>query len=196
MKYILPGMGANSKMYLGPWHEIKDCRFVDWPPYNQEKSVADLAGRLIKECRIDHNDTLIGSSLGGMVALEIAQLTGTKKVFLIGSAINSKEISLFSKASMPFANRPIIKFSQWISSWSSKQVQQMYSKSDPDFIFSMSKAILNWQGFKGDPKTIYRIHGKKDHFISCPDDCETIEKGGHLIAITHAQQCVDFIIKH
>ncbi len=189
-------MGANSNMYFGPWRKIGDCRFVDWPPYNQEKSVADLAGRVSKEYQINQDDTLIGSSLGGMVALEIAQLTGIQKVFLIGSAINTREISLLSKVSIPFANRPIIRISQWISSLSGKEVQQMYSKSDPNFIFAMSKAILNWQGFKGDPKTVYRIHGKKDHFISCPQDCEAIEKGGHLIAITHAQQCVDFIVKH
>ena len=129
-------------MYLGPWHRIKDCRFIDWPPYNQEISIADLAERLIEEYQIDQNDTIIGSSLGGMVALEIAQITGLKRVFLIGSAINPNELSLLSKASMPFASKPIVKISQWISSWSKDKVQQMYSKSEPDFIVSMSKAVF------------------------------------------------------
>ena len=189
-------MGANSKMYSGPWHGIKDRCFIDWPSYNQEISITDLAGRLIKEYRISQKNTIIGSSLGGMVGLEIASILGLKKVFLIGSAINSDEISMLSGVLMPFAIKPIVRISQWVSSWSNDNVAQMYSNSESEFIVSMSKAILKWQGFNGDLKTIYRIHGKKDLFISCPDNCKIIEKGGHLIAITHAQECVDFIVEH
>ncbi|MCP4108917.1 MAG: alpha/beta hydrolase [Desulfobacteraceae bacterium] len=93
MKYILPGMGANSKMYSGPWHELEDCCFIDWPPYNQERSIADTARKLIEKYQINQNDIVIGSSLGGMAGLEIAYILGLKQVFLIGSAISPNEIS-------------------------------------------------------------------------------------------------------
>lgn len=196
MKYILPGMGASSNMYSGPWRDIQDCCFIDWPPSKNEISIADLAKRLINEYPIDQNDTLIGSSLGGMVALEIAHRTGSKRVFLIGSAINPDELSLLSKVLMPFASKTVVKISQYISSFSNDKIQQMYSKSELDFIVSMSVAIINWHGYNGNPKTINRIHGKKDYFITCPENCEIIEKGGHLIALTHARECVDFINRH
>ncbi len=189
-------MGANSKMYTGPWHEIEDSLFIDWPPYNQELSISDLAKRLIAKYQMDQNDILIGSSLGGMVALEISNIIGLQRIFLIGSAINPNEISVISKLLMPFASKPIVKLSQLISRMSNDLIQQMYVKSNPDFIVSMSKAILNWHGFMGESETIFRVHGKKDHFISCPDNCEIIDKGGHLIAITHARECVDFIQRH
>ncbi len=189
-------MGANSKMYSGPWLQIKNCKFIDWPAYDNETSISDLANRLIRKYQINQNDIMIGSSLGGMVGLEIANIVGIKKVYLVGSAIDTCEISFISKSLMPFASKTIVKISQLVSSISKDIIQQMYSKSNPDFIVSMSKAILNWQGFKGDSKSVERIHGKKDHFITCPVDCEIIAKGGHLIAVSHARECVDFIEKH
>jgi len=158
--------------------------------------VAITANRLIRKYLINQNDIMIGSSLGGMVGLEIANIVGLRKVYLIGSAINPSEISFISKSLMPFASKPIVKISQFISSFSKDIIQQMYAKSETDFIVSMSKAILNWQGFNGDSNIVARIHGKKDYFISCPANCEIIDKGGHLIAISHARECVDFIEKH
>jgi len=136
---------------------------------------------------------MIGSSLGGMAGLEIANIVGLKKVYLVGSAIDSSEINFISKSLMAFAIKPIVKISQLVSSFSKDIIQQMYSESETDFIVAMSKAILNWQGFKGDSKIVARIHGKKDHCITCPADCEIIDKGGHLIAISHARECVNFI---
>jgi hypothetical protein len=59
-----------------------------------------------------------------------------------------------------------------------------------------SKAILKWQGFKGDLNNVLRIHGKKDKIFKCPTTSEVIENGGHLIAISHPRECVDFIKKH
>lgn len=196
MKYILPGMGANSKMYTGPWLRIKDCEFINWPRYDNETSISDLANTLIKKYQISHNDIMIGSSLGGMVGLEIANITGIKRTYLVGSAMATSEISLLSKSLMPFANKAVVKISQLAASFSKDIINQMYSRSEPDFIVSMSKAILNWQGFKGDPKTVSRIHGKKDYFITCPVDCKILAEGGHLIALSHATECVDFIEKH
>jgi pimeloyl-ACP methyl ester carboxylesterase len=193
MKYILPGMGANSNMYSGPWREIEDCCFIDWPPYKQEKSITDVANRLIEKHHIGQEDIVIGSSMGGMVGLEMANTMGLKLVILVGSATNPSEISPLSKLLMPFSFKPVVKLSQLVASISKDAISQAYYKSDSDFIVEMSKAILNWHGYKGSGTQIGRIHGKNDKFITCPNDCETIDKGGHLIAITHAHECVNYI---
>lgn len=196
MKYILPGMGASSEMYAGPWRQIKESRFIDWPPYNGETSISGLAERLVKEYRINQNDTLIGSSLGGIVSLGIAEIIESPKVFLIGSAINTGEILILPKLLKPLAGRSLVRASQFIASFSKNRAIKMYSKSEPDFIVSMTKAVTDWEGFKGDLKRVARIHGKKDRVFRCPADAEIIEDGGHLIAITHAHECVDFIMKN
>lgn len=183
-------------MYAGPWRQLKDCRFIDWPACDGEQSIHALADRLIGEYRIHQNDILIGSSLGGMVGLEICEIVKSPKVVLIGSALNPGEISFVSKALIPLAGRCFVKASQFISSLSGNSVLRMYSKSDTDFIVAMSKAMLHWEGFRGDLKKVARIHGRQDRLIRCPVDSEIIEDGGHLIAVTHPQECVEFILKN
>ena len=190
-------MGTSSKMYSGRWHELEDCVFLDWPPYNNEKTISELADRLINKYEINTNDSVIGSSLGGVVGLEILKKSGLQKAYLIGSLINPDEANIIlKKIVFPFVNIPVVKISQWTSALLKDELRQIYANFSAEFIVNMSKAILRWEGFNGDLTKVVRIHGKKDPFISCPNDCELIEKGGHMIAISHADECVDFIRKH
>jgi pimeloyl-ACP methyl ester carboxylesterase len=193
MKFVLPGMGANALMYSGPWRRIKDSRFVDWPCYHNEQSISEVAVRLIEKYHLGSSDIMIGSSLGGCVGLEIANLVGVRKVYLVGSAMCADELSPLSKALMPLADRRVVKISQRAASFSKDGIPQMYAQSEPDFIVAMSKAIFCWPGYKGDRRRVARIHGRKDRFITCPSDCEIIDDGGHLIAVSHAARCVDFV---
>lgn len=189
-------MGANSKMYRGPWCQINDSHFIDWPPYKGETSIPDLADRMIREYQINQNDIFIGTSLGGIVSLAIAEILKSPKVILIGSAINAGEFCLMPRLLKPLANRSFIRASQFLSSISKSNALKMYSKSEPDFIVSMTKAVFNWEGFKGDLKKVVRIHGRRDKIFRCPVDSEIIEDGGHLIAITHAQECIEFVVRN
>ena len=75
MIYALPGMGADKNMYPGAWQTLADCKFVEWPTYNGEDSIAAIAKRITTEQKIRAGDVLIGSSLGGIVACEMAKIT-------------------------------------------------------------------------------------------------------------------------
>lgn len=50
----------------------------------------------------------------------------------------------------------------------------------------------DWNGLACDV-TITRIHGKNDLVIPLPSEVLNPIDGGHLIAMTHAQECVDRI---
>ena len=39
MIYLLPGMGATSEMYDGPWRDMLNSMAVDWPEYHGEKTM-------------------------------------------------------------------------------------------------------------------------------------------------------------
>jgi hypothetical protein len=71
-RFLLPGMGATDAMYNGLKHKMGfKVNFLNWPEYRGEKTCADVARRVIKENDINADDVVGGSSLGGMVALEI-----------------------------------------------------------------------------------------------------------------------------
>ena len=196
MIYTLPGMGANSNMYSGPWLEIQNMKFLDWPKFRGEKSLSEVAERVICENDISRSDSVAGSSLGGMVALEIADKLKNERVFLFGSAVTKTEINPLLRLLSPFAEVTPINFIQTIAGKYPNDVLSMFSTSDPNFIRSMCKAVADWQGFSGDQNIIKRVHGENDKVIACHSKCKIIENGGHLIAITHAHECIEFLKNH
>jgi len=103
MIHLLPGMGADHRMYPAPWAALPNCRIHDWPAYHGEDSINALARRVIAEQEIKDGDTIVGSSLGGMVACEIAGLRRLDWVFLLGSGKNRREISGLLAALHPLA---------------------------------------------------------------------------------------------
>ncbi len=191
--YVLPGMGADSTMYSGPWRDLKNTTFVDWPEYKGEKSLAELSNRVIEKYGISKDDTLAGSSMGGMVALEIAKKMGIEITFLIGSAKTRNEINPLLTLLAPLAKITPLRLSQTLSGSSSGEFGKMVMKSDSDFIKAMCIAVSKWAGPDLPDNRIVRIHGQKDKVIKCPEDCYKIAKAGHLVAITHPEDCIKVI---
>ena len=186
-------MGANSKMYQGAWLDFNQVTYLDWPPYEGEASLSELAKRVATHYRIKDNDILIGSSMGGMVALEISKLLYLERVVLVGSAIDVSEMNSFLTLLTPFVDFAPIDFFQKLAGRHDSIFQQMFASSDANFMRTMCRAISKWEGYPGNLTNVTRIHGEKDKVIKCPRDCHVIKRGGHLIPITHARECVDII---
>ena len=89
MLYLLPGMGADSSMYTEPFKALPSVRFVDWPPYRGQRTLPELAASVIASSGITPDDEIGGTSLGGMVALEIACTLGQRRVltFLVAQEV-------------------------------------------------------------------------------------------------------------
>lgn len=193
MIYLLPGMGGASKMYHGPWRSLSGSLAVDWPEHDGEKSVEDVARRLIQEYEICSDDAIVGSSLGGVVALEIHRMIGMRHVVLVGSAISSDEINRLLVALAPLASVTPIRLIQTLVGKGPTAVSTMFADADAAFIRALCLAVSRWEGYAGDMKAVSRIHGRRDAIIHCPSDAHVIPGGGHLIAMTHADECVRIV---
>ena len=192
MLYLLPGMGATSGMYSGSWLNLDKVVFVDWPDMDLPFTLGEVATALIKKHKIRPEDIVGGSSLGGIISLEIGSQLQSKQVILIGSAISRTEVNAFLRMIAPMAKITPFSLIQLLAA-SSGVLGKMFSQTDSEFIRQSCKQINQWQGCQIDLSKVHRIHGSKDHIISCPDDCKIIKNGGHLIAMTHAKECVEFI---
>jgi pimeloyl-ACP methyl ester carboxylesterase len=193
--YILPGMGASSEMYDAVKRELSfNAHFLNWPKYRNEVSYGEVADRIIAENQINEDDIISGSSLGGMIALEVATILNVKAVVLMGSALNRNEINKLLSIISPLASITPFSFIQALSGRNEQIVSQMFAASDTEFIRSMCKYIPSWPGYGGPNDKVFRIHGQKDHIINCPRfNCEVIKDAGHLLAITHANECAEFL---
>jgi pimeloyl-ACP methyl ester carboxylesterase len=195
MFYFLPGMGASKEMYQGAWLQLTDATYIDWPPYRGETSLSEIADRLIADYKITANDWIGGSSLGGMVAVEIYKKLKNAKVILIGSALTTQEISPWLRRVAPLASVTPIKLIQSLTKGCDAHVLEMFRTADPDFIRAMCAAVFNWEGCGDDVAGLVRIHGERDPIIKCPKDAHVIKGAGHLVAMTHADECVRIVEK-
>jgi len=176
-------------MYSGAWLEKVYFDFIDWPKDYVPDSIRDLAFNVSR--KIDYKPIAIaGSSLGGMVALELADILKVENVILLGSATSKEEINPLLKALGPLAEITPMKLCQILAGKTPTLLSQMYAEQNPEFIRSMIHSALNWS-YEGNA-TIHRIHGKKDHVIKAKSADLWLD-AGHIVAITHAEDCVEYI---
>ena len=58
-----------------------------------------------------------------------------------------------------------------------------------------STACIQPRPNDGDANNILRIHGEKDLIIKCPKKAEVIKGAGHLVAMTHSDECIRILEK-
>lgn len=71
----------------------------------------------------------------------------------------------------------------------------MFAGVEASFIRAICAAIFKWEGLGKSKTEIFRIHGKKDLIIPPPRAVDLLLDGGHLISMTRATECVEFIKK-
>jgi len=185
-------MGATSSMYGELWRKEFKGHFYDWPKWRDERALTDIAKRIIDEDRIETGDTLIGTLLGGIIACEIANLIDLERIILIGSARRKEEMNRIPSALHPLIDLAPIAFIQMSSGKLPSDLTEMFAHSDPEFIRNMSKAIFLWEGLRS-VVPVFRIHGTNDFVIPNTKETNHEIEGGHLIVITHPQECIEAV---
>ena len=195
---LLPGMGVDASMYAGPWRTLPNTRFVDWPSYAGERSVGEQAERVIDEYDLTSDQEIGGTSLGGMVALEIARRLGQRRVLLLSSATSPAEIRVWLRMLSPLAPITPFEFGLAILKRLRGTILQrlrasakFLQRADPKFLRAMCTAIVRWEGCAEPSGGTVRIHGNRDWMIRCPATARKIPGAGHLAVITHAAECVE-----
>ena len=192
MNHFYPGMGATSSMYGEPWRKELDGQFHDWPEWQGEQTVTEITKRIIEEHKVESGDTVIGTSLGGIVACEIANIIDLDRIILVGSARRKEEVNRILSMLHPLIDLAPIAFIQMSSGKLPSDLTEMFTHSDPAFIRNMSKAIFTWEGLKS-KVLVLRIHGTKDLVIPNTKETDHEIDGGHLIVMTHPLECIKAI---
>src|SRR5579883_3413988 len=168
MIHALPGMGADRRMYPKAWAAVPGFVSHDWVRHSGEDTLAAVAASMVDACGIRDGDTLIGSSLGGMVSCEITKLRRIARLYLIGSAVDKDEISSLLLALHPLAKVAPL---EWIRvSLGSVQTEltQMFAAIEASFVRAMCSAIFKWDGLGRTNTPVIRIHGRFDVVIPPP----------------------------
>jgi pimeloyl-ACP methyl ester carboxylesterase len=193
MIFVLPGMGADAGMFTGSWRHLPEAVFANWPTYAGEDSLAEIAQRIVATYAIPDGAVVIGTSLGGMVACEIARIIRLRRLVLIGSATHPSEINSLLTSLQPLHRVAPIGWLQWSATSFPGEIARAFSQSETAFIRSAIGAIFKWDGLHASLPRPLRIHGRYDTVIPPPDEADLFVDGGHLIAMTHSHACCEFI---
>jgi pimeloyl-ACP methyl ester carboxylesterase len=209
---LLPGLGADHRLF-GPLRgTFPRLEVPAYPPPERGESLARFAERLAE--RLDPRPPfhLGGSSMGGMIALEMARRLRPEALFLIGSCRDGRAIAAGrSVIGRVLPRLPTFLYrlgriaaprmvGQWgrMSPGHRRLFLRMLADCSPGFLKWGMTAILSWPGppaGAGPRCPVHHIHGGADpllppRFVK-PD--EIIEGAGHLIALTRPGRVARFI---
>ncbi len=77
--FLISGLGADTRLYNNIDLLDNEVVPVDWIEPNLTDTLANYAQKLIYQYNIKSNSIVIGTSLGGMIAVEIAKLVPLNK---------------------------------------------------------------------------------------------------------------------
>jgi pimeloyl-ACP methyl ester carboxylesterase len=208
--YLIPGLGADSRTFRGPWAQIPGCTFVEWPEYHGEASIAALARFVADAWRIPDGAILVAASFAGAVACEIARIRAIRTIVLVSSSTSVADYAGARRMRVLTNLVPLSRLQRFLRRRENIRRQrhagdprpvtqavldsvEMFSVCQASFYRDMYGALCRWQGFSESRTKVVRIHGRLDSQVRFPAKADLDVDGGHLIAMTHARECAEFI---
>lgn len=205
--YCISGLGADERVFSKL--ALKKCsiHFIKWILPQKNESIESYANRLCDQIK-DKDPILIGVSFGGIMAIEIAKIIPCKKIFLISSIKQQRELPLWIKLTGSLKINRIIPYqpkgflmdafeNYFLSPESQQEKELMHSfrvKADIHYIRWALDKIISWTNVTIPAHTVH-ILGDRDKFFSIkkanPDF--VIKTGAHFMVYNRAIEISNII---
>ncbi len=201
MKIILiPGLGYDRRIFEKLELPFPDIRFLEWIDPLANESIQKYSKRLVESVDWEHDEAiLVGHSLGGIIAQEIACFRKVRAVILISSIKSRKEMPLYFKVVAPLHLEKIFSRELCIRSlplWGRSHgfqtieekslFREMLSKQSNKYLQWALRALSNWRTANLPANVrLLQVHGDQDktfplRLIERPDFI--VENGSHIMA--------------
>lgn len=200
--YFIGGIGADRRLFT----HVRlprdfEPEYLDWIPFREGEGLQEYAMRLAEGIDTAQPFVLIGLSLGGIMAVEIARRFPPVCTIILGSIPLSDQLPAYFKMArklrLPelvpasFIKRSAI-FKRIFTRESREDkllIRQMIRDADAAFIKWAIQAVLEWNNDIV-PAPFWHLHGTRDEMfpIWLTRPTHIIPRGGHLLVMTHAQE--------
>jgi pimeloyl-ACP methyl ester carboxylesterase len=201
--YLLSGQGSDERIYQEINWDTNQYQTVYIPYLIPERGEAmnTYAQRLAQKIDTTKPYTIIGVSLGGMLASEMKTFLNPEKVIIISSAKCRSELPTRYRMQryLPFyalVPKEVLKAGALIAQplfepdrKSHKEIfVSMLKSKDKRFTKRSIRMIMNWDKDDCDPELVH-IHGEADNTlpINKVKPTHIVEKGSHMMALTRAK---------
>ncbi|MBK6832216.1 MAG: alpha/beta hydrolase [Flavobacteriales bacterium] len=204
--YLIPGLGADHRLFdrlALPEHTL---HYLDWPRMPEHASLRQFAQELAHKIDRSRPHGLLGVSMGGMVAQELAAITDPKCVVLISSWKGRSEMpwnirmmrglrpermvtDVMVRRVVPFLR--ILRWTLGMEDRASQELGQlMLSTFSARDLRVMMDAVIHWNGPTSPLKKLVHIHGDKDRLmpISLIKEPIVVPGGTHFMVYSRAEE--------
>ncbi len=198
--YMIPGLGADKRMYAPQLRTFPHATVLEHIASSKGESIADYALRFVPFIDTMQPFVLLGTSLGGMVAVELSRVLQPEKVILIASVKNRNELPYFIRSlkylplHKPFSGDFYKRFnSLFVSkldngrhSSVTELIYQMTADASSDFIEWAIDAVIRWEPPEDYRSDIFHLHGTKDLLFpySRIKNAIPVMNGSHVMNLT------------
>ena len=205
--FLIPGMGADSRIYQNFKLDDYDVTAIDWVEPEQTDTLKSYAQKLILQYDISPLSIVIGNSLGGMLAVEIAKIIPMKKTILISSIKTVDEAPGYfpwlralpffrlipgkMMTSMGFLVRMV--FGKMHEA-DARLFTDMLEHTSPVFLKWSMDAVLKWDN-KTIPQNVFIVTGDHDHVFNHKriNDAIIVKGGTHIMIFDRSEDVLGIV---
>lgn len=200
--YLIPGLAADYRIF----HHLRlpqgyVLKHLKWISVKKEDNLISYALRLAEQIDRSKPFCLVGLSMGGMIATEIAKHFSVEQLILISSITSPKELPSWYRWGYAYGGKyllqkNIIHTAMFIRRWLTREsiqdkelIRNLVSEMDSIFVHQCIQLILGWKT-NDIPVKAFKIHGSADWVLPLrlTTADHVIPGGSHLMIFDRAAE--------
>jgi pimeloyl-ACP methyl ester carboxylesterase len=208
--YLIPGMGADRRLYSRMNIAHGNVRVLEWQPHRNARNLEEYAHIMAEKIDTKRN-VIVGSSMGGMMAVELSRIVKPLSTILLSAPTGRHQFPPLLKAvhrtrlSSLLRPHQIMKAS-WLADTfmgfrnaeERELFHSMLRSNGPEFIHFSLKAVLGWQNTRPPEGDFIQILGDRDKLFTPKriPDAMVLAGGGHFTAFEKAEELSGIINRY
>ncbi len=197
--YFIPGLATDTRIYEQYVFHGYEMVYLNFIAHNPKETIREYALRLANHYAVIPNQIIIGTSLGGILGVEIANHLPMNQVHIISSLKGKEELTSWYRIGKYFPiykwipnslfKKLIISNTRVLKKLDHKYFQnfsEMVHNANPAFIKWAVDAVLRWDNEQV-PQGLIHYHGTSDRLfnINHIKTHKAIPRGSHFMLVTH-----------
>ena len=207
--YLIPGMGADKRLFQHFNLTNGKVHHLDWIPHGSSKNLAEYATLMAERITTEKN-VVVGSSMGGMVTVEIAKLIQPKGAVLVSAPSGRHEFPQVLKnlnalrlhrALTPKQVLRISTLADLFMGFKTDEQRAMFYDmlrgNGEDFLHFAISAVLEWKNTTPPTVPFIQILGTHDRLFKQHKipNAVMLEGSGHFTAFERGKEVSEIIVK-
>ena len=207
--YLIPGMGADNRLFQHFQLPNGNVHYLDWMAHGSSRNLSEYATLMANRIQTENN-IIIGSSMGGMVTVEIAKQINPLGAVLVSAPTGRHEFprSLKSLSALKLhralSAKQVMRISKLCDLFMGFKTDQqrtmfydMLKGNGHEFLHFSVGAVLEWKNTTPPPVPFIQILGSHDKLFSHKKirDAHVIEGSGHFTAFEKGKEVSEIIVK-